>query len=664
MHLFQEYIEPLTSWLYAHPEWAFLTTLLISFAESLAIVGTIVPGTVSMTAIGILAGAGVMRIDLTILAAILGAIAGDGASFFLGYIFSDRITNIWPFRLYPNLIDYGKDFFARHGATSVLIGRFVGPVRSIIPVIAGMVRMNRWQFLLANVASAIGWSILYVLPGVLIGTASSELSTESATRLFVLIIILLVILWLSSLGIRWLLVYTHRYLRAKIDGVWDKLGQHPYWGYYYKRLSPKHENNHYSTAVLILAFLCCFIISLIMLALVLQTSWVSALNSAVYLFLQSFRTQPFDSFFIIINLLVSPSSLITLMVCFALYTCYYRDWSTLGYWLSLISTSILTIFLLTRLVPIPVPSGQLAHPCTPTFPAINLTLATAIFGFFIFYTRKHYQTISVFILRISLLILLFLAGIAPIYLGDNWLTSVMASYFIGLTICLAHWVFYRRQQKSVKHSQLLIVLSCLFMVVTAVICFSLYFNKLARLHSPYLEQYVMDDDVWWNQQQTLLPLYSTNRIGKRIGIFNIQYAGSLINLEKALKTHGWVRQSNSLFYSLLIRAGVQNSAKEIPLKTQLYLNRRPLLVMTFDPGNQQSLLVLRFWRSNYHLRRFNQTIWLGSLSPGIWAPNNHITEALKDFKFKQVLLSKKYIQELPYPFSPILLVVKELAGRT
>ncbi len=186
MHLFTDYIQPLSFWLYHHPHWALFITFLVSFSESLAIIGSIIPGSVTMTAIGMLAGSGVMSISLTLCAAILGAICGDSASYTLGYAFKDKLVHFWPFCRYPNWLKYGKDYFVKHGSISVLVGRFVGPLRSIIPVIAGMMGMNRWQFFLANTISAIGWSIVYILPGVLIGFAGSELSAESATRLLLL----------------------------------------------------------------------------------------------------------------------------------------------------------------------------------------------------------------------------------------------------------------------------------------------------------------------------------------------------------------------------------------------------------------------------------------------------------------------------------------------
>lgn len=110
MNLFVDYVQPLTNWLQQNPHWSLFITFLISLTESLAIVGSIVPGSVTMTAIGILAGSGIMRIDLTLLAAILGAVAGDSLSYLLGYYYSDRLLEIWPFSKYPKWIHYGKDF--------------------------------------------------------------------------------------------------------------------------------------------------------------------------------------------------------------------------------------------------------------------------------------------------------------------------------------------------------------------------------------------------------------------------------------------------------------------------------------------------------------------------------------------------------------------------
>ena len=677
MHIFTDYIQPLTFWLFDHPHWALFITFLISFSESLAIVGSIIPGSVTMTAIGILAGSGVMRIDLTFLAATLGAIAGDSGSYALGYTFSERLTNIWPFRNYPKWIKYGQDYFARHGSSSILIGRFVGPMRSIIPVIAGMMHMNHWHFLAANVVSGIAWSILYVTPGVLIGVASSELSTESATRLFVLILILLIVVWLGSLAIKWLLVHANQFLRNHLHNSWNRLKRHPRMAYYAKKIAPTDEKNHYPTAALLVLFVFCFALSVISILLIMQANWVATINTPIYLFFQSLRTQSFDSFFVIISLVTSPLPILTLMISIAIYAIYYHDWRSLRYWLSLCLTSGIILVILTHLIDIPKPHGIASHPAPPLFPDVNLTLATTLFGFLIFYIRTQSYMFIMVTLRTVLVAILLLSGISLLYLGDNWLSSVFGSYFIGITICLLHWIFYRRNNKKQKQSQGSIILICILIAVATYVSYSKSFKTLKRAHSQQVAQYVITNEAWWNQQQPLLPIYSTNRIGQRTGLLNIQYVGSIKTLQQALEARGWKQRRDSFFYSLLIRAGGQNPAEDLPLMAKLYQNSKPNLVMTYNPNNKQ-ILILHLWRSNYHIKHYRDPIWIGSINPIIKskksnpvksvqqlyqsiASQNYMMRALHGFEFNRITLPQQYLQLLHQPTSSVLLIIKDPA---
>ena len=276
---------------------------------------------------------------------------------------------------------------------------------------------------------------------------------------------------------------------------------------------------------------------------------------------------------------------------------------------------------------------------------MTLTLATALFGFLIGYANAYYRTTTMLTLRIILTSVLFLTGFALLYLGDNWISSVLAAYFIGLTLCLGHWIYYRRHQGTNRTpllSALPIALACSLLLTT---CFAYprYFNKLVREHSPYHQQFVLTHKAWWNQRLPLLPVYSTNRIGNRIGLFNIQYLGSLNKLEHALTTHGWKKQPDSLFYSLLMRASGQNSAKELPLMAQLYLNKKPAIIMTFPSSEGQTRYVLRLWRSNFHLRNHRQPLWLGSivcLQTRCEPPpfTNLLAAALSDFNVTSIIL--------------------------
>lgn len=143
--------------------------LLISLVESLALVGLLVPGVVLITTAASLAGHQDIALAWLIGAAFIGAVLGDGISFLLGFKHRDQVTQRWPLSQHPEWLGRGALFFERYGIWSVFIGRFVGPVRPIIPLIAGMMRMPPHTFIWANLTSAALWAPAYILPGYLLG---------------------------------------------------------------------------------------------------------------------------------------------------------------------------------------------------------------------------------------------------------------------------------------------------------------------------------------------------------------------------------------------------------------------------------------------------------------------------------------------------------------
>ena len=625
-----------------------------------------------MTAIGILAGSGVLRIDLTYLAATLGAIAGDGGSYALGAIFSEKINMMWPFSAYPKWLNYGRDFFERHGRSSVFVGRFFGPMRSIIPLVAGMMHMNHWQFFIANTLSAIGWAILYVTPGVLIGAASTELPPDAASRLCLFILLILAIIWLTSLGLRSLFIYTKRFVHLHVGHCWLYLKRHPRYGYIAKALTPSDELNHYPTALLTISCLFFFLMSLIIVELVILDSPVDQLDLASYQFFLSLRTQAFDVLFIIISLAISPLPVLTLIAASILYAIYDKDYRPLTYWLSLLMSCGIAVFLLTYIADINTLNPLTLNVLSPFFPDLNLTIATASYGFLIFFMGYDNRSKGIVILRILFIVILLFGGFARLYLGDNLLTSISAAYSIGLFLCILHWILYRLTPSNPARSQQIIYLSCLLVILASCVMNFLFYKKMFREHHQHPPQYILTEKAWWHQTHPLLPIYSTNRFGQHVGFLNIQYVGSINKLQDTLSAEGWKKHPDSFFYALLLRAGGQH--QDMPLIAQMVQNKKPCLMMSYSTPDNQSLLILRLWRSNYHLNSNRQPIWIGSVSPLLQPGSGdrteyqsprpiqaytYIKQALHGFKLNQTNIPSHYLNNLAQPTSAVLLIIKE-----
>ena len=192
--MLNEYYQLFISWIELHSSWAELIVFVVALVESLAIVGLLVPGVAMMFAAGALIGNDTLSFGPICLAAILGAIAGDGISFWLGRHYHAPLLASWPLRNYPKLVGHGTQFFHRHGAISIMLGRFFGPIRAIIPFIAGMLDMSAKQFLAVNIASALLWAPAYLIPGILFGHSLQE-ATEMTQKVVLVLIAAIVVSW-------------------------------------------------------------------------------------------------------------------------------------------------------------------------------------------------------------------------------------------------------------------------------------------------------------------------------------------------------------------------------------------------------------------------------------------------------------------------------------
>lgn len=170
-----EYFDQLLGWISANPHHAGWVIFSVSLAESLAIVGVLVPGVVILLGAGALIGSGVLDFWSMCAWAIAGAIIGDGLSYQLGRHFDYLTERFKWFRLHPDHLQQGKDFFRKWGDVSVALGRFFGPIRAVVPLVAGLLDMPPGRFYLANVLSALIWAPAYLAPGVLVGkTAGAD----------------------------------------------------------------------------------------------------------------------------------------------------------------------------------------------------------------------------------------------------------------------------------------------------------------------------------------------------------------------------------------------------------------------------------------------------------------------------------------------------------
>lgn len=149
----------------AHKAWTPAIAGALAFCESLAFLSLLVPATVILIGIGAMIGATDAPFWPVLTAAALGAAAGDWLSYEFGRHYGAGARRLWPMRRYPEMVARGEGFLHRWGAAAVALGRFFGPARAVVPLIAGMFGLARVPFQAANVLSAVVWAFVLLAPG-------------------------------------------------------------------------------------------------------------------------------------------------------------------------------------------------------------------------------------------------------------------------------------------------------------------------------------------------------------------------------------------------------------------------------------------------------------------------------------------------------------------
>jgi membrane protein DedA with SNARE-associated domain len=210
-----EIVAAISGFIAAHPGLTWAVAFLVAAAESIIVVGALVPGTPILLAVGAAGSLGHVSLGGVVIAAILGAIVGDGLSYWIGHTHRERLRGGWPFATRPRLLARGQDFIARFGVPAIALARFLPGVRAVVPVVAGMFGMRPLPFYAANIASALVWAPVHILPGALVGLlADLHLSDDLEHWAIPAAAALGVLLWaLRRIWVRWALA---RRLRREV----------------------------------------------------------------------------------------------------------------------------------------------------------------------------------------------------------------------------------------------------------------------------------------------------------------------------------------------------------------------------------------------------------------------------------------------------------------
>lgn len=603
-------LQPLLHWLSAHPTLAGLTVFAIAMGESLAIVGLFVPGVVLMFGIGALVSTGAMDLAATLAWAFAGAVTGDGLSYWLGRRYHGQLRGRWPFRSRPGLLNRGEAFFRRHGGKSVLLGRFVGPIRPVIPLVAGMLDMPAPRFFLVNILSALAWAPAYLLPGVIFG-ASLDLAAEVATRLAVVLVAAVAALWLSG----WLVRRVFLFLQPRAGRIIDRAlawsDRHPALGHLTAALvDPRHPE---SRALLLFAVVLVTAgwVFVWVLAEVAGGMELAALNDRVYHLAQGLRTPWADRVLVVITELGDAEVLTALLLGVAAWLGLQRHWLALGHWLGAGLFAALVPTLMKWAVQEPRPAAAAVDGFS--FPSGHTTASMVILGFLAVLVARELPPARRWIAYVAGGLSALAIALSRLYLGVHWFSDVLGGMALGLAWVALLGIAYRRHPAPALSLTGLVTVSTLVLGVAGLWHVERSLAGDLQTYAPRHPVRTATAADWWAGRLTGLPRYRIDIEGLPEHPLTLQWAGGLTAIRGRLTAHGWHAAPDTGIGTPLRWLIPAPAIDQLPVLPQVHDGRHGELVMIRDLDHDRRR-VLRLWPADVVLQPGAIPLWVGNVA--------------------------------------------------
>ncbi len=151
--------------------WTYLILFIIIFSETGFVVTPFLPGDSLLIAAGALIAVGNTGLNIYLLAILLviAAVTGNILNYEIGRVLGAKVFKPENKILKLEYYIQTQEFFNKHGAKAIIIGRFLPILRTVVPFVAGIGKLERTRFNSYNIIGGIIWILSFLFAGYFLG---------------------------------------------------------------------------------------------------------------------------------------------------------------------------------------------------------------------------------------------------------------------------------------------------------------------------------------------------------------------------------------------------------------------------------------------------------------------------------------------------------------
>jgi undecaprenyl-diphosphatase len=645
-------------------------------------IGLLIPGSAIILFMGALAARGYFDLGDLIWFAVIGAVLGDNINYFIGKKYGSKILSKKIWFIKPTYLKKGEVFFKNYGSKSVFIGRFIPSLKEVIPLISGTFGMKRTSFMIWNIIGAIGWSLIWVLPGYFFSHSLNfaKIWLTRAGLFLAIFIALLIVLYM----LKKFLVKKGRSILIFIFSVGRSIKQAVSANPEVKKLTIQHKSffdflkkrlnkdNFYGLSLTLFSLALIYILMLFggIIEDIVNSNIIVSADIRIANLLAIFRNPQLTKFFFWITFLGKwQVILIFTTAAILILWLWKKTFYIVPLLLCITGSQIFTLtgkFIFHRARP-----GAAIYPENSfSFPSGHASIAIAVYGFFTYLLIKNLhqwkRKIDVFFIG---MILIMLIGFSRLYLGVHYVSDIWGGYLTGsiwliIAIGFSEYLSSRNLKTEKPHQK-----TKKYLATTGILIISicLYVTFSINYKVPALELSEKIQPVTVNDPKTIFTTdqlkYTETILGDKqeplsfiISAKNDRY---LINF---FKNSGWILADDvtiSTIARLTYASFGKKSYPEAPMTPDFWnANVHDFgFEKETDLNNVRARHHSRFWKTNYTTRNgYNIYVGTASFDRQIkWGVVHSIDPDIdteREFLFDDIKNSEMIADNQKYQFVP------------
>jgi undecaprenyl-diphosphatase len=589
------YVQPLLAFAGQNVWLVAFIVFVAALSEAIVLIGAIIPGTAIILAAAAIIGASHLSVWPVLIAAIAGAIVGDGISYWMGHHYKHHIVRIWPFSRYPGLLAKGDAYFESHGGKSVFIARFLPGVRAVVPISAGMAGMTVGRFYAANVSSALVWAPVHVLPATALGASMAILGDASGRLLLVLAVVglavagAILLAWLAWSRVLPLLGVCQERLLA-----WAR-GRNGWFAYTVRRLLDPDIPDDRTVALLVAGFAVALLGFVNLVDDVVARGELARADLAISNLIQSLRIDAGDRIMIVVTSFGDGVVIAALAVVALTWLAWRRSWRLAGGLAILLIATAAFVPLLKSTIQIARPLAMYGGADAYSFPSGHATFAATFFGFVGWLTLRGLPGRWRWLPIVLAAGTVGLIATSRIYLAAHWPSDVLAGTIFGLgTTLIIALVFRKDDLTQARPAWLGLALCGAFLMVGSLHVY----RTLPAAEQRYARsspQVAATKAEWETSAWATLPQHRIDLEGDTKEPIVLQWAGSPAALQSALQKEGWSVPKPWSINVVPTFLSPRPALAEMPVLPRLSSGRSPVLTLMRMSADGATRRVLSAW---------------------------------------------------------------------